>query len=846
MYWILGLVLLFLWGLARMWPALSAGEGENGEKHQNSAALTENYSDIATDLTTDVEPENQETAVQPEQSGADCTDMDLAQLGVQQAGNEDEQTNITTCTGIAHTEENTAEEIEDSNIDPAQSEAQGEEVETQSNRTSDTESTEAKNFAFHDEQLEEELATGAEDETFLRATPENEADDAGANNMQQDTNWTRRDNFNLCINKATVVNINSPTTPTDENSRVFARLAWDEIPEMKKIKEELERLKRENEELNSRQAATAEREARAAQENEQLLAAVEKLRIDKEREALLAHQQGSAEVDKLKKQLDQQKKNQNELKERIKLLHTTVSSNSDQATKNAEERARLIRLVQQFADERAATEKKLNDLRLQHESERKALSQRFEETLEKEHEQVSTFVVRLEERDKQILQEVVTKLQNGRQLADVAERLDKDYNVRLLGVDCGLGFVMKASGGQWQNMQDKQAEIQNILKQLLPSEMREDAKFREMTPSSAQDDDVELGQPLSGPPDDILQTEQSTECNTSVPGVGAGVQATRNSAENGASSTMQSHESPGGEAAASAGGRTHLGPMKSKVKRIFAVTPRPPKDSGAGSRAAATSSSDTIIILSLASTDAGRIYMADMTKYALMYITVNKPTVVKSVDLTTTPMFISVLRNNEVAITSVKGDSILLVNVEELNLKLIKTEKKYSVVAQGNEDTLIAGRWKEDSEPAGIDVISMRGDLVRTICDGNTITALCKPQSLCVVGDVVLVAEKPSDAILRINLSTGTLLAKHTHPSLSKPVGVTSDREGNIYIASSGDRSVLVMSVDGRWRRLLTGEKHGECSFDTPTGIALTKGGLVVSWMRDDNRKSIVIGYHLA
>nr|KAG5685300.1 hypothetical protein BaRGS_031381 [Batillaria attramentaria] len=120
------------------------------------------------------------------------------------------------------------------------------------------------------------------------------------------------------------------------------------------------------------------------------------------------------------------------------------------------------------------------------------LEQRYEEDMRREAERVQTFVLRLEERFGDMLEAAVAQMEEG-DLEDVVQSLLQDFNIRLLGINCGLSVLMDVPQDQWQEVQRRQAEIQDRLRRLFPERLRQEVTWQEAMPTSGPSfDDVDL------------------------------------------------------------------------------------------------------------------------------------------------------------------------------------------------------------------------------------------------------------------------------------------------------------------------------------------------------------------
>ncbi|KAK7465971.1 hypothetical protein BaRGS_00037458, partial [Batillaria attramentaria] len=111
-----------------------------------------------------------------------------------------------------------------------------------------------------------------------------------------------------------------------------------------------------------------------------------------------------------------------------------------------------------------------------HEEKDKEERQETQKVLDKEltkeppHKPENTinFIVRPEKKKPKLVGEVVKQMGEG-VLPRVVERLFEEFHVRLLGVDCGLNFLMETPVAQWAAVLERQEEVQQILGELFPS-----------------------------------------------------------------------------------------------------------------------------------------------------------------------------------------------------------------------------------------------------------------------------------------------------------------------------------------------------------------------------------------
>lgn len=125
---------------------------------------------------------------------------------------------------------------------------------------------------------------------------------------------------------------------------------------------------------------------------------------------------------------------------------------------------------------------------------KQATEQKFQDEKREEQMKVMTFVLKLEQREG-LLDGFLRQVQSG-QFAVVVPRLLRDFNVRLLGVDCGLNFLMEAPVAQWAEVVERQFDMQALLMDMLPDHLRPEATWSNAV-SIEQDVDLRLGHPSS-------------------------------------------------------------------------------------------------------------------------------------------------------------------------------------------------------------------------------------------------------------------------------------------------------------------------------------------------------------
>ena len=160
-----------------------------------------------------------------------------------------------------------------------------------------------------------------------------------------------------------------------------------------------------------------------------------------------------------------------ELTDIIKKLHHRLEAMGERDQKARSEREQISSMIDTLQNSLKTGEERFEAMRDRYKTRTKSMSEQFEKERREEHCKVSTFVLKLDQRDKQLSEDVVGKMEDG-QLRDVAKELIEDYNVRLLAIDCGLSFMMDVPESQWATVEKRQNEIGEVLKKLLPSDIR--------------------------------------------------------------------------------------------------------------------------------------------------------------------------------------------------------------------------------------------------------------------------------------------------------------------------------------------------------------------------------------
>ena len=232
-------------------------------------------------------------------------------------------------------------------------------------------------------------------------------------------------------------------------------------------------------------------------------------------------------------------------------------------------------------------------------------------------------------------------------------------------------------------------------------------------------------------------------------------------------------------------------------------------------------------------TENEKLVTADFLNHKVNVVDISNPhTVSTSLVVEEKPGCLGLLSHGLVAMTTNSTIIYLLKVTPTLAVAArIQTGRQYTGVAEGpTQHTLIVSSRKTASDPARVDVITIGGDVVKTVVDGTTLKKLWEPRHLCVVDGFVLLSAYEKDAVYKVDLTTGRLVDTLTHSGMKAPRQTCVDREGNIYVVAYGSSSVLVRSSKGRWR-LLVGPLYVKGERCRPSGLCVTRSAsLVVIW----------------
>nr|KAG5688214.1 hypothetical protein BaRGS_003113 [Batillaria attramentaria] len=212
--------------------------------------------------------------------------------------------------------------------------------------------------------------------------------------------------------------------------------------------------------------------------------------------------------------LEEARRGEERARQVTQTLQTQLSEADARGRKGKKDRKKLEQRVQQMQEEHRAAEERVATLREKLRQEKTKgdkrvadITQRYKEEKKRVEEQVMTFVIQVEEVHRQLLER---RHLDEQRLSDVIQRLFSQFNIRLLGTDCGLRFLLDAPVSQWVNVVEKQLEIQALLSDLIPEDARQDVTWTEVRQygPSAEDIDLRIGQPLPLPDTSARQVSE--------------------------------------------------------------------------------------------------------------------------------------------------------------------------------------------------------------------------------------------------------------------------------------------------------------------------------------------------
>ncbi|KAK7474805.1 hypothetical protein BaRGS_00033943 [Batillaria attramentaria] len=261
-------------------------------------------------------------------------------------------------------------------------------------------------------------------------------------------------------------------------------------------------------------------------------------------------------------------------------------------------------------------------------------------------------------------------------------------------------------------------------------------------------------------------------------------------------------------------------------------------------------------ITSLLATDCGQLLMADILNQSVKELKLSKLTNTRQkaspVECAVEPWGLAILEDGRLAVTSATTNCICLGDVRGSKVNVIKTVRKYRGVACGGNSTLIVSCKSEGKLPASVDIIDLtrltggKATVLRTIVTSEEINHLKCPDYIHMMQGELLIADRESHAVLRLNFPTGKLMAVHKHNDLKNPCQIATDRLGNVYVASKGGRCILAIRADGKWRNLLKADDlrdlFSSVEHLNPHSVTVTTDSqptLIVGWQNDQSGSAV-------
>ena len=162
----------------------------------------------------------------------------------------------------------------------------------------------------------------------------------------------------------------------------------------------------------------------------------------------------------------------------IKKLHRDRQETTDEREQeDGGEREELSSIIDALQAKLRSGAERFSTMEQQYQSGAESLREQFQKEKREEHAKVSTFVLRLDQRDRRLAEDVVERMEEG-QLRDVAKQLVREYNVRLLAVDCGLSFLLDVPEAEWAVVEEWHVQMGEVLQKLLPRDVRHEVKWR--------------------------------------------------------------------------------------------------------------------------------------------------------------------------------------------------------------------------------------------------------------------------------------------------------------------------------------------------------------------------------
>lgn len=199
----------------------------------------------------------------------------------------------------------------------------------------------------------------------------------------------------------------------------------------------------------------------------------------------------------------------------------------------------------------------------------------------------------------------------------------------------------------------------------------------------------------------------------------------------------------------------------------------------------------------------------------------------RKIKLSSNPLSISVINENDVAVSYYRGQRIEIISINTGKVKkVIETNDVIHVISYQN------GLIYAVVDDQNIDVMSMTGKLIRSFkCPSKSIVQ-------CLLTD--------TDSMFLTDPSTGTLYCcdlygsvkwKFTDDTINWPTKVITDGNGNVYVSCEVSNNVVVVSSDGKYHKELLSKKDG---LKNLTAISYDKSNNCLLVCNEDYRDALL------
>ncbi|XP_070198727.1 uncharacterized protein [Littorina saxatilis] len=260
------------------------------------------------------------------------------------------------------------------------------------------------------------------------------------------------------------------------------------------------------------------------------------------------------------------------------------------------------------------------------------------------------------------------------------------------------------------------------------------------------------------------------------------------------------------------------------------------------------------LVTSVLVTDYGQLLMADFLRNEVKMVSLKNPnTVLSSVRASGNPDSLLQLLDGRVMVCFRNAKKLLIITVNTDSLAVdatLTTNREYAGLAQGPNNTVIASAPKRGSLHGRLDVLDLRGNILRTILD-DTHNNYIGVNYLTRFGEDVFLSDHEGDKVRAVNIATGTVTSTFrgldlNSLNLKEPRDITFDRNGNMYfgVLQSKLCSLCYIQISqGGKATALSWVSADTTSY--PYGVTTTSTHLIVSWWHTMGGRSEVTAYQL-